>query len=202
MNGAAVVRAAFAEITPPTARFVDPGAGDKVRGEVPVRVLASGGSGTGYTYRVTVDGAPVYAGTEPLFAWDTTGTADGVRMLGVTVTDSAGGTSAASRKVTVVNTVAGTLQVKITAPAPRTVLRGVAEVTVWLEGTTGTSNTYTVLLGGKQVASLTTASRGPVRISFPTTVVADGSRLLAVRAQDAAGRTSRKSISVVVRNNS
>ena len=43
---------------------------------------------------------------------------------------------------------------------------------MWLEGSTSTSNTYSLTLGGKPVGSVTTASRGPVSLAYDTRVVA------------------------------
>jgi hypothetical protein len=201
MAASATVTATFTSTARPSVKFLEPAGGSTIRDTVTVRMAASGGSGTGYTYRVTVDGAPVYVGTAASFSWNTTATADGKRKLAVTVTDSAGRTSSVNdRSVNVANTITGPLVVRITQPAKNAVLSGRAQVTVSLEGTTGTSNTFTVILGRVPVASLTTASRGPIAIGFDTTAVEDGSRSLKVKAVDSAARTAAVSVSVLVDN--
>jgi hypothetical protein len=71
---------------------------------------------------------------------------------------------------------------------------------LWLEGTTSTSNTYTLTVDGLQVAHVTTSSRGPVSIPWNTKLVSNGTRTLTATARDRDGKTGTASIAIVVRN--
>jgi hypothetical protein len=82
--------------------FVNPTAGATVRGTVTVTLQATGGSGL--VYAATVDGAPLYAGSNATFSWNTTAVPNGLRRLGATVRDAAGRTASADVAVTVANT--------------------------------------------------------------------------------------------------
>jgi hypothetical protein len=82
--------------------FTNPASGATVNGTTTVTMSATGG--TGYSFKATLDGTQVYAGTSPSFSWNTTTTANGARTLAATVTDAQSRTAAASRAVTVSNT--------------------------------------------------------------------------------------------------
>src|SRR5438552_7994422 len=91
---------------PLTASFTNPAAGATVSGTVTIGMAASGGT-PAYTYKLTIDGTQVFttttsAGTAS-FSWNTTGATNGAHTLGLTVTDTAGGSSTATRSVTVSN---------------------------------------------------------------------------------------------------
>jgi hypothetical protein len=195
----------------PTVAFVAPAAGATVSGTVTVTMTAAGGSTAGgnaaasYTYRLAVNGAPVYSGASPSFAWNTTALGNTTYTLSATVTDAAGKTSApVTRPVTVANAVTppatGGLKVFITAPKANAVMSGTGWLTVWLEGATGTANTYTVAVAGVPVATVTTPSRGPVAIAWNTRAIANGARTVTVTAKDAAGKTGSSSLALVVKN--
>jgi hypothetical protein len=195
----------------PTVAFVAPAAGATVSGTVTVTMTAAGGSTAGgnaaasYTYRLAVNGAPVYSGASPSFAWNTTALGNTTYTLSATVTDAAGKTSApVTRPVTVANAVTppatGGLKVFITAPKANAVMSGTGWLTVWLEGATGTANTYTVAVAGVPVATVTTPSRGPVAIAWNTRAIANGARTVTVTAKDAAGKTGSSSLALVVTN--
>jgi hypothetical protein len=189
----------------PTVTITSPAAGATVSGTVTVSLHASGGSGGGYTYRLSVDGRPVHSGPGATVAWNTTTVSNAAHTLTATVTDGAGAASApVSRTVTVANPTApapaGALTVSVTAPRSGAVVSGTGWVVVWLDGTTSTANTYVLSVGGLQVATVTTASRGPVSIAWKTTAVANGSQTLSVTARDAGGRTGTTAVPVVVRN--
>ena len=190
----------------PSVSFSNPGAGATVSGSATVTLSASGGSGTGYTYRVSVGGATVYTGTNPTFSWNTTTVADGSQTLTATVTDSASGTGSATRTVTVSNgsttppPSTGGLKVAITQPRSGTTLSGTSWVVVWVEGTSGSSNVYTLSVGGQTVGTTTTASRGPVSIPWNTVPIADGAQTLTASVRDAGGGTGSTSVAVTLRN--
>jgi hypothetical protein len=91
------------------------------------------------------------------------------------------------------------LRVFITQPTGGTTVRGTAWVVMWVEGTTGAANTFTLSADGATVGSQTTSTRGPVTIPWPTSTP-NGSHTLTAVVRDAAGRTGRTSVSVTVRN--
>jgi hypothetical protein len=90
----------------PTVSFTNPAAGAILSGTVTVTMAGTGGSGTGFTYKLAVDGITVYSGTNGTFSWNTTAVANAAHTLTATVTDSAGQSGVASRSVTVSNTAA------------------------------------------------------------------------------------------------
>ena len=55
----------------PTVSFTAPAGGATVSGTATVTLAANGGSGTGYTYKLAVDGVVVYTGTSNTIAWNT-----------------------------------------------------------------------------------------------------------------------------------
>jgi hypothetical protein len=91
-----------------------------------------------------------------------------------------------------------TLKVFITQPTGGATVGGTAWVVMWVEGTTGSSNAFTLSVDGAVVGSQTTAARGPVVIPWPTT--SNGTHTLTATVRDAAGRTGRTSMPVTVRN--
>src|SRR5437016_1352795 len=70
------------------------------------------------------------------------------------------------------------IQVYITQPVNGDTVTGTAWAVIWIDGASGSSNTYTLKLGGRTVGSTTTSSTGPVSIPFDTTTVIDGSQPL------------------------
>ena len=194
--------------TNPTVTFTAPAANATVTGTTTVTLSATGGSGvgfgTGYTYGLKVDGAAI-AGTGPSFSWDTTKIANGSHTLTATVTDPSGGTGTATRTVTVSNTVTpppttGTLKVYITQPTAGTTVSNTAWATMWLEGSTAPTKTYTLTLGGKAMGSTTTASNGPVSMPFDTKMVVDGTQPLVASVKDSANNTGGSTVNVSVKN--
>jgi hypothetical protein len=193
----------------PSVSFTNPAAGATVSGSTTVTLSGSGGSGSGYTYRVSVNGGNVYTGTNPTFSWNTASVANGTQTLTATVTDSAGGTGTATRSVTVSNGTttplptppsSGDLTVALTQPRSGSTLSGTSWAVVWVEGATGTSNLYTLSVGGRTVGTTTTSSQGPVSIPWNTASVADGPQVLTASVRDAGGRTGSTSASVTLRN--
>jgi hypothetical protein len=196
--------------TTPTVTINQPAQGATVSGTVSVGLSASGGKvATGatapvYTYGLKVDGVAV-AGTGPTFSWDTTKVANGTRSLAATVTDGTGQSATATRTVNVSNTstpppATGTLKVSITQPRAATTVSGTSWAVMWLDGSSGTSNTYSLTLGGKPMGSITTASRGPVSMPYDTRMVADGTHPLVAVARDATGKTGSSTVNVATRN--
>jgi hypothetical protein len=197
------VNNAGAPTPPPLAlTFTSPGAGATVSNTVSVGLSATGGSG--YTYRLSIDGVQV--ATAASYTWNTTSVANGSHTLTATVTDSAGRTASATRTVTVTNattpppTSNGALRVFITQPRGSATVGGTAWVVMWVEGTTGSSNAFTLSVDGVTVGSETTSARGPVTIPWVTSRNGNGSHMLRATVRDAAGNTGSTSATVTVRN--
>ena len=197
--------------TAPTVSFTNPAAGTTtVTGTVTVTLAASGGSGTGYNYKLDVDGANVYTGTNPTFSWNTTTVNNASHTLTGTVTDSAGQSGSATRTLTVSNTTTtpppppppptGGLQVFVTQPTGGATVSGTNWAVLWLNGATGTSNTYTLSVGTQTVGTTTTGSVGPVTIPWNTASVGDGTKTLTANVKDASGKTGSTSVAVNVKN--
>jgi hypothetical protein len=191
--------------SPLTAAITTPAANATVSGTVTVAMSASGGSAP-YTYSLAVGGTTLTSNaTSSTYAWNTTATANGARTLTLTVRDARGTAATASRTVTVSNTTTtppatGTLKVHITQPASGATVSGTSWVTLWLDGSSGTSNVYTLTVAGRGVATTTTSSRGPVTLAWDTTTVANGGQTLTASARDATGNTGASSIPITVSN--
>ena len=186
-----------------TAAFSSPAAGARVSGTVSVGATASGGSGSGYSYRMSVDGATVAIGSS--YSWDTRSVVNGNHTLTLTVTDSAGKTATASRTVTVASTrcVAAPpptegVKVYITQPRGGASVSGTAWVVLWAEGTSGSSNTFTLSVNGATVGTETSGARGPITIPWRTS--GSGTRTLTGTVRDATGKSGSTSMTVTVRN--
>jgi hypothetical protein len=185
-----------------------PAQGAMVNGTVAVSVTATGGNGSGfgttYTYALKIDNAAV-AGAGPTYSWDTTKVANGTHTLTATATDPMGQSGTATSTVTVSNVstpppATGTLKVSVTQPKAATTVSGTSWAVLWLDGSSGTSNTYSLSLGGKPMGSITTASRGPVSMPYDTKMVADGTHSLVAVARDATGNSGSGSVNVLTRN--
>jgi hypothetical protein len=170
---------------------------------VTVGVTASGGSGL--TYRLAVDGVQV--ATSPSYAWNTASLGNGNHTLTATVTDAAGRTATATRTVTVSNIMVpqqppatGPLKVFITQPTGGATVGGTAWVVMWVEGTSGSANAFTLSVDGATVGSQTTSARGPVTIPWTTTRATNGAHTVRAAVRDAAGNTGSVSVTVTVRN--
>ncbi|PYN09258.1 MAG: hypothetical protein DME02_04230 [Candidatus Rokuibacteriota bacterium] len=192
----------------PTVSFTAPAANATVTGTATVTLSATGGNGIGfgttYTYGVKVDGTAI-AGTGPSFSWDTTKVANGSHTLTATATDPMGGTGTATQTVTVSNTVTpppttGALKVFVTQPTGGTTVSSTGWATMWLEGSTAPTKTYTLTLGGKAMGSTTTASNGPVSMPFDTKMVVDGTQPLVATVKDSSNSTGGSTVNVTVKN--
>ena len=94
----------------------------------------------------------------------------------------------------------GSLRVSITAPKAAATVSGTTWAVMWVEGQSGTSNTFQLFANGKLVASQVTSSRGPVSLPWVTTSTANGPVTLEGRVKDAASQTGSASINVTVAN--
>lgn len=181
-----------------------------------------GTSGSANTFTLSVDGVTVGTVTTSsrgpvTLPW--TAVPNGTRTLSATVRDAAGNTGRTSTTVSVANSTAppmaspaapsapsspsapaptDALRVFITQPAGGATVRGTAWVVLWVEGTSGSANTFTLSVDGATVGSQTSSARGPVTI--PWTSGASGNRTLTAVVRDARGNTGRTSITVSVRN--
>ena len=90
----------------------------------------------------------------------------------------------------------GPLTVAITSPSAGETVRDTEWVVLWVEGTSGSANTFTLRANGVVVGSETTWSRGPVTI--PWTPSVNGSTMLTASVRDAAGQTGAISLQVNV----
>jgi Bacterial Ig domain len=180
-----------------------PAAGATVSGTTTISAEVTNATGSSNTFTLTVDGTTVatqtVSGVSASFAWNSTTVGNGTHTLTVAVRDGAGRVASASRQVTVSNATAA-LKLYITQPRSGDTVSGTNWVVLWLEGTTSTSNTYTLTVDGLQVAQTTTSSRGPVSIPWNTKLVSNGTRTLTATARDSDGKTGTASISIVVRN--
>jgi hypothetical protein len=182
----------------PTLAFAAPANGATVSGTTMISLNVTGGAAP-YTYEIRLDGA-VLANTAS-FAWNTTTTADGAHMLTASVTDAAGHAATASISVTVSNGGgAGALRVAITQPSPGATVSGVSWAVIWVEGTSGASNTFTLTLAGQPMGTTTSSSRGPISMPYDTRSVANGAQPLAATVRDAAGNTGSTTLTVIVSN--
>ena len=193
----------------PAVSFVNPLAGGSVSGTTTVTLAGSGGTGSGYTYRLAVDGTSVYTGTNATFGWNTTNVTNGSHTLTASVTDSGNQSGTATRSVTVSNgsnpppapvPPAGDLAVALTAPGNGATVSGTNWAVVWVNGADAGSKVYTLSVGGQAVGTTTTASSGPVSIPWNTASVPNGSRVLTANVRDAGNRTGSMSRTVTVSN--
>src|SRR5207244_3215772 len=97
------------------------------------------------------------------YSWNTTGGPDGTHTLSLTVTDSVGHTGSASETVTVSNSQA--LTVTFTNPTQGQVVSGTRAMDIWVDGATGSSNTFVTKMEGvtfnTQTISVTHANIWP-----------------------------------------
>jgi hypothetical protein len=189
--------------SPLAAAFANPAAGATVNGTASVGLAASGGSGP-YTYRLTVDGAVVLttttAATSASYAWNTAAAGNGSHALGLTVTDSSGASTTATRTVIVSNTAnGGTFEVALTSPSPGSTVSGTAWVNIWVQGAAAGARAFTLSVGGATVWS-ESSSDNHVALPWVTTSTLTGQRTLVVTVRDAASATGTASVTVTVQD--
>ena len=88
----------------------------------------------------------------------------------------------------------------VTQPLNGVTVSGTHNAIVWVDGAGAGSKAYTLSVAGQTVATMQTASTGPVTIPWNTRSVADGSRVLMASVRDAAGKTGGRGVTVTVRN--
>jgi hypothetical protein len=94
-----------------------------------------------------------------------------------------------------------TLKVTMTAPHNGDTVSGTNWVVLWVDGASGSSNTFSLSVDGKAVGTpQTTSSRGPVTLPWSTTGFPNGTHTLTGSVRDAAGNAGSTSISVIVKN--
>lgn len=93
-----------------------------------------------------------------------------------------------------------TLKVFITQPKATATVSGTAWIVLWVEGTSGAANTFTLSADGTQIATRTTTARGPVSIPWPTTALPNGTHTLTGTVRDATGNTGTTTMTVIVSN--
>jgi hypothetical protein len=204
-TGSASVSVTVQNGSPPlAAAFTSPAAGASVAGMVTVGLAGSGGTAP-YTYRLTIDGAQIFSSTTSAIStsstWNTTTALDGSHTLGLTVTDSAGGSASATRTVTVANanTNGTDLRVSLTSPLPGSTVRGTAWVNIWVDGAAAGSKTYTLKVGDTTVWNQISAANH-VTLPWVTTSTPNGTRTLVVTVHDTASATGTASVTVTVTN--
>ena len=182
--------------TKPSVTFRNPASNATVSGTTTVTMAASGGSGSGYTYKLAVDGASVYTGTNPSFRWHTKNGANGTRVLTATVTDSAGASGTATRSVIVSNTTPFTASIK--SPTHGTTVSGQKTIAVSTSAVSGQTKQMTVLVDGKTLASNSVLATS-LWVSWNTTKFTDGPHTLTLKVTQN-GFTATATHSVTVSN--
>jgi hypothetical protein len=198
--------------------ITQPDAGATVEGTEWVVLWVEGTSGSTNTFTLSANGTVVGSQTTSArgpvtIAW--TPVANGTNTLTASVRDAAGHTGSSSVRVNVVGASGGvvtpapapepeptandSLTVAITQPTGGAIVDGTAWVVIWVEGATGSNNTFTLSVDGSVVGSETTGARGPVVIPW-TVSTWNGNHTLTATVRDAAGNTGRTSIPVTVRN--
>jgi hypothetical protein len=200
----------------PRVFITQPADGATVGGSGTAVVWVEGTSGSANTFTLRVDGVVSGSHTTPTrgpvtLPW--TSIPNGTHTLTATVRDASIDTGSASLTIRVTGSSAtsppappppdppagDTLDVAITQPAGGEVVGGTAWVVLWVNGASGSSNTFSLEVDGDTVASETTSQTGPVSIPW-TTAVANGGHTLTAVVRDASGNTGRASVKVTVRN--
>lgn len=182
---------------PPLAvAFANPASGATVSGTITVTVAATNGSG-GYSYQVTLDGAPIFSGTNGTFSWNTTTATNAPHTLAVTATDSAGGTATASLGVTVAN--GGAFTASFSYPAADATVRRSLSVGMSTTAPWGTTKTFALAVDGAPLVSRTITGT-TLWIQWDTTASANGAHTLRLTVTGAGGASATAARSVTVAN--
>jgi hypothetical protein len=180
----------------PTVRLAVPAANATVSAATSITMTPFGGTGAGYTYKVTVDGVTVYRGSAATFTWDTTTVSSGSHILKATVTDSAGRSGSASRELTVSN--AG-IVASFTSPAPDAMLSGTPTVGVKVSGSTARTRTFRFYVD-IYLAWETTVTGTTVSYALDTNWWGAGPHILKVKVTDSEGKRASTTMNVNVVN--
>ncbi|HEV8640338.1 MAG TPA: Ig-like domain-containing protein [Methylomirabilota bacterium] len=204
-----------------TVAITQPRSGATLSGTAWLVVWVQGSNGSN-TFTLRVDGQAVssQAGNNgPVsMALDTTKVANGSHTLTVGVRDGSGKTGTRSVSVTTSNatttptptptpiptpapspTPTGSLKAIFTGPTNAATVSGTVVVDVWVEGQSGTANTFTLAADGRVVTAQTIAG-AHATLYWPTTGLTNGTHTLTATVKDATGKTGTSSISVTVRN--
>jgi len=188
---------------PLTASFTSPAEGASVTGVVTIGMAETGASGTPITFTLTIDGIQRFTtsgtATSASYQWDTTALAGGQHVLSLVVTDGAGRSAAAERRV-VVDSPYGELTAFFTSPEDAATVQGT--VTVGMSASTGGAPgpvTFTLTVDGTQVFT-TSGAAMTASYSWDTTTVSNNGHTLGLTVRDGAGRTATASRSVFVQN--
>src|SRR6185295_11793308 len=193
--------------------ITQPLAGAIVRGTASVVLWVEGTSGSSNVFTLSAAGKVVGTRTTSsrgpvVIPW--TPAVNGSTTLTASVRDATGRTGSTTTQVNVqgasgvVTTTppppppppSGTISVAITAPKVGALVRRGTAVTLWVEGTSGSANSFNLVANGKFVGGVNTSSRGPVQI--PWTATTNGTNTLTAWVRDATGRTGSTSIQVWV----
>lgn len=185
------IRVSFPTLTP----------GQTLTGTVTIRIRAEGTSGASNRFAISVDGVQreliVTSGTTVDWSFDTTTVPNGSRTLSVRVTDATGRSGTAAEYVSVQNV--HTLSVIFTRPSAGATVSGTAWVDIWVEGVSGSSNTFSLWVAGVRVAHQTISGRH-VTFAWDTRQTPDGPQTMLAVVRDATGRTGQGTRAVVVQN--
>jgi Bacterial Ig domain len=185
---------------PLSVAFTNPTSGDTVSGTTSVTMSASGGSG--YTYRLSVDGANVYTGTNPTFSWNTTSATNAQHTLTANVTDASGNTGSVSLTVTVSNTATlspASFTASFTYPASAATVNGAQSIGMSTTADWATTKTFTLSVDGTQLTSQTFPTATTFWYTWDTTAIPDGPHTLQL-AVTMNGQTATATLPVTVKN--
>ncbi|HEY3101881.1 MAG TPA: Ig-like domain-containing protein [Methylomirabilota bacterium] len=176
--------------------------GQTVRGTLAVQIVVAGASGTNNRFTVFVDGVQqtVIATntTSVTWNWNTTTASNGSRTISASVQDATGNTGSGFTYVQVQNP---TFQVFITQPTNGAGVTGAAVwTTMWVEGAAPGSKTFTLSIGGRNLASTSDTSNGPVTLPWDSRQVTNGTQTLKAVVTDSAGAAGSTTIQVNVQN--
>jgi hypothetical protein len=192
--------------------ITQPAAGATVGGSGTAVVWVEGTSGSANTFTLSVDGttqaSQTTAARGPVtLAWASV--PNGTHTLTATVRDATGQTGITSLTVSVTGSTApplpppppsGSLSVFITQPADNAAVGGAGTAVVWVEGTSGSANTFTLSVDGAVTGIQTTSTRGP--ITLPWASIPNGAHTLTATVRDASGNTGRASLTIQVSGSS
>ena len=189
--------------------FTSPVNGATISGTITVGMAVSGATGS-TSFQLALDGATVstqtVTGPTASHTWNTTTVANGNHTLTVGALDSAGHGASTTITVTVNIPAAppppptgGTLTIAFTAPGEAATVSGTVWMVIWVNGASGSSNTFTVSVGGTVIRTQTTSGAN-VSVPWDTVGFANGPQTINVTVRDATGNTGSGARSVNVAN--